>query len=249
MKPESIKEMQDAIAVLNYTMTDLSNAKEDIKGVIEKLNAIVFMETPKVKGKFDLYDIASKDETRPVMQGIYHDNGFKVASDEHVLVAVKSDYDEALEHHVIGRDGRDILGKYPRWNVILPTDNEDTRTWEIDTAKVYDLLRAQKAEKKASGRRYALYAAVRIGDAYFKAEWLANVCRFMDHFGIKTIKTFGPRRAARVDAPDGSVAIIMPTGAINAWVGKDGWYTSTDRHPWEVWDDEENYKFHRLVLA
>lgn len=249
MKPESIKEMQDAIAVLTYTATDLSNAKEDIKAVIEKLNAIMFMETPNVKGRFDLYDIASKDETRPVMCGIYHDNGFKVASDTHVLIAVKSEYDEALEHHIIGRDGRDILGKYPRWNVCLPTDNKETKTWEIDTAKVYDLLRAQKAEKKASGRRNALYAAVRIGDAYFRAEWLANVCRFMDHYGIKTFKTNGSRRAARVDAPDGSVAIVMPTGSINAWADKDGCYDRADRYPREVWDDEVNYKFHRLVLA
>ena len=38
------------------------------------------------------------------LTGVYHDNGYKVASDAIVLVAIKSDYPEELEHHIIDKD-------------------------------------------------------------------------------------------------------------------------------------------------
>lgn len=60
-----------------------------------------------------LYKITSKDDLRYVLNGIYHKDGNLIASDCCVLATVKSQYDEKLEGMIIGRDGKEIEGKYP----------------------------------------------------------------------------------------------------------------------------------------
>lgn len=248
MKPQSLKELQEAVSILGYTATDLSNAKEDILNAIDRIKAAIFMETPMPKGSFDLWDFVSNDEIRPAMCGIFYDSGFKVASDMHVLVAVKSDYDETMEHHIIGKDGLDIIHPYPKWQCILPTKDEDSQVLTIDTDAVYDAVRRQKAERKMRGKHSAYEAIIRVGDAFFKAEWMVKACRFMDHYGVKEIRTWGPRRAARVDAPDGSVLIIMPVIAGHAdLIREDGSVSTYCEVYWsEVWEDAR-YDFIRVA--
>jgi len=210
MKPDSLKELQEAVAALSMTDLNYEEAENVRKAAIDRIKAAIFMETPAPKGKFNLYDFVSDDETRPVMCGIFHDEGFKVASDSHVLVAIKEQYDEALEHHTIGKDGRDIIGKYPRWNSVIPSDASGYDGHAIDTQKVFDLVRKVKAENKLAGK-YGEKARgiVKVGKFFFADHKLAMVCKFMDHYGVSELRTY-ERGAAKVVAPDGSVCIVMP---------------------------------------
>ena len=227
MKPIALKELQEAVRVLNHTLGDvcpttIENAKEDIRIAIARINGAIFSETPSTSTKFDIYKMAAKDETRPVMGGVFHDRGNKVASDGVVLVAVKDAYDEALEGHILDRKGQDIIGKYPRWETVFPREEETGTTHVVHTEKVYEALRIEKAEKKAAGRYgESRMAYVKVGDTFFRADKMAMVCAFMDAYGAKEITTYGPRRAAAVYAPDGSKALIMPVVSCR-YIGEDG---------------------------
>ena len=212
MKTESLKELDQAVTILTDTPTDLSHAKEDILKAIEHIKAAVFMETPTPKGTFNLYNYVGCDKYRPTMNGVYHDGGFMVATDSHVLVAIKSDYDKENEGKSIGKDGVVIVGKYPTWRVAVPEDNLHAHTVHtIDTAKVYELVKRVKAENKLAGRDgVKKMGIVKVGDTFFNAEKFAQMSRFLDHYGIKEVNTFGERLPTKAVAPDGSICILMP---------------------------------------
>ena len=218
MKPTALKELQTALQYLNIIHDDNGdmNAEEikfSVGEAIRSIQGAIFSETPSTATKFDIFKMTAKDETRPVMCGVYHSQGYKVASDSNVLVAVRDAYDEALEGHILDRTGKDIIGKYPKWESVFPReDGEDRRAHTLDTAAVYELLRQEKAEKKAAGNGagIARRAYVKVGDTFFRADKLAMICSFMDAYGATEIITHGPRRAASIYAPDGSKALIMP---------------------------------------
>ena len=89
MKTESLNELRQAVDRLTYTASDLSNAKEDILKAIDHIRAAIFIETPTPKGSFNIYDYTADDQIRPAMCGVFHDGGFKVASEGHILAAYK----------------------------------------------------------------------------------------------------------------------------------------------------------------
>ena len=245
MKPTALKELQTALQYLNIIHDDKGdlNAEEikfSVGEAIRSIQGAIFSETPSTATKFDIFKIASKDETRPVMCGVFHDKGYKVASDATVLVAVKDAYDEALEGHILDRTGKDIIGKYPKWESVFPSEtSEEKKAYTLDTAAVYELLRQEKAEKKAAGRdRVARRGYVKVGDTFFRADKLAMVCAFMDAYGAKEITTYGPRRAAAVYAPDGSKALIMPAAfASNV---NDCYHPYNTRHISDTYEKEKD---------
>lgn len=215
MKPIAIKELQEALFILtfqagNMTTDNTEEVREDIRRAIAHIHGAIFSETPSTSRKFDLYKMTCDDmNTRPAMCGVFHQDGYKVASDTHVLFAVKESYDEHLEGHILDKTGQDIIGKYPNWHALTPK-KEEGQGYALDTAKVYELIRKQKAEKKVL-KCSTRPAYVKIADAFFRADCLAKVCAFMDAYGAKEIRVVAPNRAAAVFAPDGSWAIIMPS--------------------------------------
>lgn len=143
MKPEANSQLQTALKYLNIVHEDEGdlNAEEvkfSIGEAIQAIKSAIYVETPHTSTKFDIYKMASKDETRPVMCGVFHDKGYKVASDATVLVAVRDAYDEALEGHILDRKGQDIIGKYPKWESVFPSEtSEEKKAYTLDTAAVY----------------------------------------------------------------------------------------------------------------
>ena len=244
MKQDTLTELQEAVRFLNYTKENLSpdnleDTREDIEIALKHIQAAIFMETPSTGRKFNLYKMTSNDEQRPVMGGIFHDGGYKVASDSHVLVAVREDYDEALEGHIIGKKGEDIIGKYPKWELVFPSKEQLEQNQDgehaIDTAKVYDIIKLMKSEKKAAGKWGPWRRAyVKVGNTFFKAEQFALICNFMDAYNCNLIQTMGPWRAAQVIAPDWSKALIMPARTAD-YFDENG-YKQPDREIAEVWE-------------
>ena len=53
-----------------------------------------------------------KDTPRPQLTGVYHDNGYKVGTDAHIMAMIKSDYPSELEGK-IAKDGSEIKGSSP----------------------------------------------------------------------------------------------------------------------------------------
>ena len=157
---------------------------------------------------------ARKDFLRPQMCGVFHDNGFCVASNTYVVVAVRQDYPADLEQKIIGRDGQEIKegGRYPRWRFVFPDENEGVG-YTVDSAAVRDLVRQERADKKGLAR----VAYVKAGNVFFRASHMKSLCEFMDAYGVHELRVCGPGRPAYVVAPDGSRAAISPALARGFW--------------------------------
>lgn len=71
----------------------------------------------------DFYKYTASPRTnklRPCLNGVFHNEGFKVASDSHILVVVKESYPEELENKIVSKKGECIEGKYPKYNLVRP---------------------------------------------------------------------------------------------------------------------------------
>ena len=188
-----------------YVMTEDQKIKD-------KVLQILRIEQSQVNGKFDYYKYVSKELARPVMTGVFHDNGFKVASDAHILIAFKDDYDVSeLEGKVVGKDGAFIEGKYPNWRSVIPdfTSNR-TETVKIDFDKWSEFMKAYKADKKLNQERIW----VKVGEQVYNVDLFNLLTIAMKRIGTDEITNSWSQYSATAgvcNGNDGSVALLMPT--------------------------------------
>ena len=213
MKPEALKELQEAVAVLSYTRDDLTNAVEDIDNAIKHLRTAIFMETPAPSMKFNIYDFTCDDDgIRPQMGCVHHEDGFKVASDSRLLIAVKDAYPEDLEGKNINKKGEEYDGKYPKWKMVFPSEEQQSRAqdYRLDFDKLAGWKKEHNAEKKMKGKWGVRKAFVKVGPAFFNLELLTRFAKFMKAEGTDTLRIIDSRRAAACYAENGSKGLIMP---------------------------------------
>jgi len=77
--------------------------------------------------KFNLAKYVSKDELRPSFTGIFHENGYRIATNINILCAVKNTYPHDFEGKIITPQGQIIDDKFPNWKAVVPKDDEITR--------------------------------------------------------------------------------------------------------------------------
>lgn len=211
MKPDSLKELQEAVRILNYTKTDISNAAEDIDNALAHLRAALFMETPNVSEKFNLYDYTDDyDGQREVMGCVHHENGFRVASDGKLLVAVKEDYTGDMEGKNINKKGEECDRNYPKWESLFNDKQKQAESFNVDFDKIATWRKEYAAEKKMRGKKGARSAYVKIGPAFFSFDLLSRFARFMKSVSTDSIHIEASNRAASCFASDGSKGLIMP---------------------------------------
>jgi hypothetical protein len=58
--------------------------------------------------KLNLYNYVSSDKNKPILHGVFHEDGYQIATDGNIMVKVKSDYPDAHEKKVLDKEG-DIL--------------------------------------------------------------------------------------------------------------------------------------------
>ena len=195
-------------------LNEIYNMSES-KEVQEKVKQILRIEAPQPNGKFDYYKYVSKDEIRPIMAGVFHYNGFKVASDCHILVAIKDEYDVSeLEGKVVGKDGAFIEGKYPNWRSVVPDFTSEkhgyrTETVKIDFNKWSELMKVYKADKKVGEEKMW----VKVGSQFYKMDLFNLLTIAMKRLGTDEITNswtqYGPT-AGVCNGDDGSIALLMP---------------------------------------
>ena len=212
MKPEALKELQEAVAILTYAKDDITNLGEDIENTLKHIRAAIFMETPSQSMKFNIYDFTDDDNgTRPIMGCVHHQEGFKVASDSHLLIAVKDSYPEELEGKSIDKKGETSEYKYPNWKALFSDRQKEAREYSIDFGKLTNFNKEYATERKMKGKRGIRPAYVKIGPAFFKLELLTLLSKFMKDRGVDTLHIEDSRKAAACFAADGSMGLIMPT--------------------------------------
>ena len=91
-------------------------------------------------------------ETHPVLTGVYHDNGYVVGTNAHILLARKEDYNKSLEGKITNKKGEVIDGKYPNWRAVVEGETT-TNSWGINLDELHAFVRGVLAKLKADGAK------------------------------------------------------------------------------------------------
>jgi hypothetical protein len=203
MKKESIDKLQTIYTKLMQI---------DETTLAEMITEVVRAETVITKvGKFSFYDFVSKEECGEVMQGVYHDDGFKVASDGRILIAIREEYNKDFEGKILAKDGSFIKRCYPRWRCVIP--QEEGEFYEIDESKFTEQLAKKRAEYKmqyVKAKRWDSSWVVKIGGAYYSAEYFAKVLTAMKYIGITKVQLVGNDAKMLLHKSDDAILILMP---------------------------------------
>lgn len=203
MKKESIDKLQTIY-------TKLMQIEETT--LAEMITEVVRAETTVTKvGKFSFFDFASKEKNYEFMQGVYHDDGFKVASDGRILIAIREEYNKDFEGKILAKDGSFIEGRYPKWRSVIP--QEEGEFYEIDESKFTEQLAKIRAEYKmqyVKAKRWDSSWVVKIGGAYYSAEYFAKVLTAMKYIGITKVQLVGNDAKILLHKSDDAILILMP---------------------------------------
>lgn len=165
--------------------------KEDVeKHIKDQLMQVLRIENEESASKmrkFNLWDCVDKSGIRPVMSCIFHDGGFKVASEGHFLVAVKEDYPQALEGKCLRKDGEFIDRVYPNWKSVCKLEQFDCFDDVFDLGRAQQIVKEFKTDKKT---KIHTGFFVKMFDRYILAEQLEMMTRFasMYHDEVKVFR-------------------------------------------------------------
>ena len=209
MKTESMKHLQQM-----YQM-----CSEDMSYFKELIEAIIRIESEtKTKSKFKIWDYVLVDAIRPSMACVFHDNGYKVASDSHILIAIKEDYPEEMEGRLMRKDGTlmDEGTRFPKWRDVIPNPElSEMVPVKIDFTKVREFEADFKAKKKASDRKnFDAYIRVRENCA-FRLDYLVKMVKAMEHIGTDTLMVNADGWRAALAVGGESKAILMPIRCVD----------------------------------
>lgn len=211
MKATSITKLSEVYNNLNA----LYNGKKiahDYKSLADLIQQVIRAEaTTEAKGgKFDYFKYV--ENRRPVMQCVFHDEGYKVASDAHILIAIKDNYPEEYEHKMLHADGSfEEYGTYPKWRSVIPKP-DGYEPYKVDRKAFYDWLTEKRAEYKAEtgkGKKFVSEWRYQVGPAQFQAELFDKLLTAMERIGTDVLMVKDARCSAYAQTEEGT-ALLMP---------------------------------------
>lgn len=210
MKQTSIDKLSEVYNYIKGNSWKLTTA-DQAAGFIQ--DVIRAEATTKVKGsKFNIYDYVSKDEYRPQMCGVYHNEGWRVACDAHILFAEECEYPAEYEGKSLLKDGSFAQeGKYPQWRSVIPND-EGYQPFEINAQTFYGWLEEKRAAFKTEtgkGVKFDQLWRVRVGVCLLMAEKFDKLLTAMNYLGTTKLFVKEPRRAVYAKTDKGLV-LLMP---------------------------------------
>ena len=163
------------------------DVEKHIKDQLMQVLRIENEESASKQRKFNLWDCVDKSGMRPVMSCIFHDSGYKVASEGHYLVAVKDEYPETFEGKCLRKDGKFTDGVYPNWKSVCKLEQFDCFDDVFDLGRAQQIVKEFKTDKKTK-----IYTGffVKMFDRYILAEQLEMMTRFasMYHDDVKVFR-------------------------------------------------------------
>lgn len=158
--------------------------------VLKRIDGIILCEMNDQKiGKFDLYSLASDDEIRKPLMGVYHKDGYKYVTNTHILCKIKHDYEPEFEGRVIMPDGSllpEEETRVPRYDSVIPADLNDYICIDVDFSKVAEWQKVAKLHKKIYSKYARLYVSVH-EDTTFAFEDFVKFAKAMQAFGLSQI--------------------------------------------------------------
>lgn len=206
MKPESFKHLQKMYQL----------CPEDMGYFKELIEAIIRIESEK-KSKFNIWNYTLVDNIRPALCGIFHDKGYKVATDCHILLALKEEYSEELEGRIMRKDGTFMEEgtRFPNWRDVIPNPElSKLIPVKIDFAKVLGFEADFNAKKKVSGSKY-MEGYVRVREnCSFKLEYLVRMVKAMELIGTDVLMVNEDGKRAALAVGGESKCILMPIWSV-----------------------------------
>lgn len=176
------KETEKMIIELNKEV-EFMNIDQSSKDMLRnRLMRILACESNNAKcGKVDLYKFTSKGKLRPTLNGIYHKGGKVYATDCFILCRLSRTYDEANEGKVIDKTGKEIDGRFPNADAVIP-NTEGWKAIPADFDKINEARKTWAAHKKlykknAKGRFI-------IGNQEIAMDYLFMAADLMKELGI-----------------------------------------------------------------
>lgn len=212
MKQTSITKLSEVYNNLNA----LYNGEEiahDYKSLADLIQQVLRAESPEAKaGKFDYFKYVDNTGIRPVMGCVFHDEGYKVASDAHILIAIKDNYPSEWEHKMLHADGSfEENVTYPKWRSVIPKP-DGYEPYKVDCKAFYDWLTQKRSEYKAEtgkGKKFVNEWRYQIGPARFQAERFDKLLTAMERIGTDVLMLKDARSGAYAQTEDGT-ALLMP---------------------------------------
>lgn len=143
---------------LNYVKNN-SGKKQNLEGSIlffagweaclQELERQKALKDNKKQGKIDLMQFASQDLHRLFMNGVYHDKGFKIATDGRILAMIKDSYPEAMEGKIFDyKLNKELEGQFPKYQRVIPDtkDRVKKNIFTVDDLKVVTALSKKKKD-------------------------------------------------------------------------------------------------------
>ena len=84
-----------------------------VESFLDELLYLIHNDTKYKTKKFNVHNFCGNDKLRPMLMGVYHEEGYKVATNAITLVCHKETYDTQYEGKTITKDGEILNVKYP----------------------------------------------------------------------------------------------------------------------------------------
>ena len=194
-----------------------SDNQEDSEQILGLDRKVVQKKADNAVKRVSLNDfMAKKDGYRPQMEGVYHEDGYEVASDSYSLVTIKTDYPANLEDQIVDKKG-DIIEvktkegarKYPNWQAIIPEYKES----DVLEDSIEDILNAATlaVELNKSLDDDSIYVRLSNGNIY-NASQLQRCAAMAKKLGYGIITCIGKKSPVlfRKDTTGKEIIISMP---------------------------------------
>lgn len=153
--------------------------------IIDLLRRFLLSNQQQPSSKFNIYNYVVRDETRPVLQCVYHAEGFRVATDANILVALaKQDYPQELEGKLLTKTAEEVEGRFPNWRAVIPDKSRATGAWVINRDGVAEAVKQQRQIKKE--KRYA-FVSIDLCGKHFDPAHLLKLIDFAKHIGANAL--------------------------------------------------------------
>ena len=102
--------------------------------------------------KLNLYNYVGKDKNKPMLHGVFHEEGYQVVTDGSIMVRIKSDYPDAYEMKVVGKKGEIISESYANYKAVIRCHlSKDLDKYPLESDFLQSLKSDFKEWKKQKG--------------------------------------------------------------------------------------------------
>jgi hypothetical protein len=133
----------------------------------------IFENTNVKTSKFNIFNYCIKPgKLRPDLTGVFHDKGQRVATDTHQIAVIKCDYLQEYEGKIIDKEGKEIEGKFPNYEAVLPKLNNNLTEIIFNIDEIKNQFKQYKAFKKIDKNGENPHFKFNLNGTYFNIELL-----------------------------------------------------------------------------